>query len=420
MKKGCLAAFLYLLFAALMLSKGFFQEGQGICLDSLYTLKPWDQLGFEDHASYNPANDHQALFIYPWMKYTLDHLKEGRIPFWTHLSGGGNPFMGNMTCACFYPLNWLGLVVLPEIFWFLTGFLKLFLAAILTYALLRCYRLRFLSAFFGGLSFGFCGFQICWLNHPHSNVILFLPALLIAVEYLLKKRTGFALFLNALLLGLQILGGSPEVSFLLYMTWMLYMTYRVRQEEGLFTSGGLKLLVCGVVCGLMGVALVAFQFLPFLEYLAHSYGLEIRIREWGDFLNGGPGRLFSPFGMLLGIILPFFVVASIGLMQRKDTVFVGIWSGLLGGLCLIVAMRISFWLGAKPHLLMQVLPELYGPPDGGCQNVGDISYSALNGGYTGVITTILALYTFVAPCKRRPVPFFILLFLFSFGTAHSG
>ncbi|MBU0754084.1 MAG: YfhO family protein [Planctomycetes bacterium] len=419
MKKGCLAAILYLLFAALMLSYGLFQGGEGICLDALYTVKPWDQLGFEERESCNPANAHQAFFIYPWMKYTFDYLGEGHIPFWTHLTGGGNPFMGNLTCACFYPLNLLGLVVSPQAFWLLAGFIKLFLAAILTYALLRIYHLRFLSAFIGGLSFGFCGFQVCWLNHPHSNVIFFLPALLISVEYFLKKRTGFFFFLNAFLIGMQILGGSPEVSFLLCVTWALYLIYRIRQEEGLRTSSGLKLLFSGGLCGLLGLGMVAFQFLPFLEYLVHSYGLEIRIREWGDFLNGGPGRLLSPFGFLLGLLFPFFMVIFIGLLQRKNTVFIGVWSGLLGGLCLIVAMRIGFWLGAKPHLLMQVLPELYGGPNGGCQNVGDISFSALNGGYTGVITAFLAFYTFVAPCKRRPVPFFLLLFLFSFGTAHS-
>jgi hypothetical protein len=109
----------------------------------------------------------------------------------------------------------------------------------------------------------------------------------------------------------------------------------------------------------------------------------------------------------------------VGLLQRKNTVFVGVWSGLLGGLCVIVALRIGFWLGMKPHLLMQVLPDLYGTHDGGCKNVGDISYSALNGGYTGVLTAFLVLYAFFAPCKKRPVPFFIVLLLFSFGAAHS-
>ncbi|MHC4941730.1 MAG: YfhO family protein [Planctomycetota bacterium] len=419
MKKGVLAAFLYLLLAALMVSQAILEDGVGLSADAIYTVKPWDKTGYDGLDSYNPANDYQAFFIYPWMNYTWDHLREGKIPFWTHLVGGGSPYMGNLSCACFYPLNWIGLLVSEKIFWALTGLIKLWLCAMLTFALLRMYNLRFLSALFGGLAFGFSGFMICWMNHPHSNVVLFLPALLIAVEYLIRKRTGFAFLLNAVLLGLQVLGGSPEVSFLLYVTWGLYLAYRIRHEEGLLSSGGISLLAFGLLTGLIGVGLVAFQFLPFLEYLANSYGLETRVQNWGDFLNGGSGRLLSPFGFMLGLIFPLFILATIGFLQRKNTVFVGVWSGLLGGLCLIVALRIGFWLGAKPHLLMQVLPELYGPPRDGCQNVGDISFSALNGGYAGVIAAFLALYTFVAPCKRRPVPFFILLFVFSFGTAHS-
>lgn len=421
MKKGSLAALLYLLFAVFFVSNGLFSNESGISIDSLYTMKPWDSLPFagERLQNYNPSHEFQTFFVYPWLKFSLDHLQNGEIPHWTHLSGGGCPFLGNLSCACFYPMNWLAIFTSLAMFFSLAGLIKLWLSAIFTYGLLRLYKLRFLSALFGGFAFGFSGFQICWMNHPHTNVVLFLPALFLTAEYLVKKRNGFAMTLNALAIGLQILGGSPETSFILCLAWSLYLVYRIQNEEGVFSGSGLRLLSYSMFSGLLGVGLVAFQFWPFAEYLAHSYGAYIRVEEWGHFLNGGSERLLSPFGLLMGLLFPLFLGAFFGFLQRKNTVFVGVWSGLLGGLCLIVALRICFWLGAKPHLLMQVLPDLYGSCDGGCTNVGDISYSALNGGYAGVLAAFLALYTFMAPCKRRPVPFFMFLFVFSFGAAHS-
>ena len=243
--------------------------------------------------------------------------------------------------------------------------------------------------------------------------------LLLAVEYFLERRTGFSLALNALLLAVQSLGGSPEASFLLFFCWGLYLLYRIRHVTDLFSFKWVKLAAFGFLAGLLGFLAASFQLWPFFEYLFHSYGLELRLQEWPSFLNGGPERLFSPFGFFLGLLFPVLGGAAIVLLQRKNTLFVGFWSGVLGGLCLIVALRIGFWLGAKPHLLMQVLPELYGKAVGGCRSSGEISFSALNGGYAGVIPAFLALYTFVAPCKRRPLPFYVFLFVLSFGAAHS-
>lgn len=419
MKKGCLAALLYLLLAAFTASNGLFTSKVGLSADSLYRILPWSGMRTVPDDQYNPALAHEAFSIYPWMQYSLDHLREGKIPLWSSLAGGGTPFMGNLSCACFFPLNWLALLVPFSIFWSLAGMVKLWLGAFLTYALLRKYRVGFVAALFGGMAFGFGGFQICWLNHPNSNVAFFLPALFLAAEYFIKRRGGFALVLNSLLLGLQILGGSPETSCLLYISWSLYLLYRIRQEVDLFSSEGLRLVFYGGLCAMLGVALVAFQIWPFFEYLGRSYSMELRIRYWDSYLNGGPGRFFTFAGFILAMLFPVLMGAAVGLLQRKDTIFIGFWSGLLGGLCLIVALRIGFWLGTKPHVLMQVLPELYGPATGGCTTVGDISFSALNGGYVGVLTAFLALYTLVAPCKRRPIPFFVFLLVCSFGAAHS-
>ncbi len=419
MRKGIIAVLLFLCFAAFLVSDGLFSSRAGICIEPLYSIQPWENSERDSSAAFNPALDHQALVVLPWMQHTWNAIRQGRIPLWTHLAGGGTPFMGNMSCACFYPLNWLGLVVPFDLFWSLAGGLKLLAGAVFAYMLLRTYGLRFLSCLVGAIAFGFSGFQVCWMNHPHSNVALFLPALFLAVEFYLKRRTGVTIVFNAVLLGLQFLGGSPETSFVLFLSWALYLLYRIRQEAEFFGSEGLSLLFYGALAGLLGAALASFQLLPFFEYLRHSYGLEMRIGNWSEFLNGGAGRLLTFFGVFMGLLFPVFVGASIGLLQRKNTIFIGVWSGLLGGLCLIVALRIGFWLGAKPHLLMQVFPELYGAANGGCRTVGDISYSALNGGYVGVITAFLALYTFVAPCKRRPLQFFIFLFIFSFGAVHS-
>jgi len=420
MKKGLLAALLFLVFAVFMVSDGLFTSKVGICSDSLYKMQPWQSLSrvIVDE-EYNPALDYQAFFVYPWMKYTLEYMKDGKIPLWSNLAGGGTPFLGNLSCACFFPLSLLGLIVPQTVFWSLMGLIKLWIGAFLTYCLLRRYGLCFFSALTGGLAFGFSGYQICWLMHPNSSAALFLPALFLGAEYFLKRKNGLAIFVNAFLLCLLILSGSPETSFLVMMTWCFYMVYRIRRTSELFSQQGLKLLFYSALTGLIAAGLSAFQLWPFFEYLSHSYGLELRVNAMNDFMNGGPARLFTLFGLFIGILFPMLLASALGLLQRKNTIFIGVWAGLLGGLFLIVALRIGFWLGARPHMLMQVFPELFGAASGGCITSDEVSFASLNGGYAGVITAFLALYTFVAPGKRHPLNFFIMLLICSFGAAHS-
>jgi hypothetical protein len=215
-------------------------------------------------------------FALPNEAFFGDELRHGEYAEWNPYILGGVPLAATPNFAVLSP------VALP--FWFLPGWLapayvkllELIVAVGGCYLFLRRVRLGKASSWLGGLAFASSGYLIVWSNWPQSRVAVFIPVLFWALERLVQQRRPRDVALVALPVAAMILSGFPSVTGYAVLTGGAYFLARVLAEHqgrwrritGLLAAGG-----AGV---LGGVALVAFQLLPWVYFMSHTV---IRGRE---------------------------------------------------------------------------------------------------------------------------------------------
>lgn len=165
--------------------------------------------GFREPAS--PLFFDQVYQFAPWRYFVWKSLREGTFPLWNPYSYCGTPLIATMQAAVFYPVNLL-LTLLPFHLTFVwSAILRLWVAGGSTYFLMRRYGLTLTPSLVASVSFMLCGFLIVWLGHPHTNVAVWLPVLMLCGAVLVtapSPRTALrAIACLALLIGIQFTGG---------------------------------------------------------------------------------------------------------------------------------------------------------------------------------------------------------------------
>jgi hypothetical protein len=219
----------------------------------------------------NPLAFDVAYQFVPWRRFAWESLRQGELPLWNPLSLAGAPFVATMQSAVFFPLNLL-LTAVPFAATFAwSALVRLWIAGFATYALGRTYGLGMLASLVSGTAFMLCGFLMVWLGHPHTNVAVFLPLLLLIAERLLaaddpvrRRRLVVAM---AVVIGVQFTGGHIETSvdalFALAVFWLLRWWQVAR-------PGRAGIAVLPLVAIVLGTGLAAVQLFPFLEWLPLS------------------------------------------------------------------------------------------------------------------------------------------------------
>lgn len=203
------------------------------------------------------------VYFYPQRVYLAQSLLAGRIPLWDPQLFLGAPFLANPQTAVLYPPSWL--FVFGPVYAAYTAQLVLhaFLSAYFTYLLIRhVFGAVPLAAALGGLAYAFGGFAVGQVGHLNQiSAAAWLPAALLAYHRFAVTRRVQWLALGALAIGLQLLAGHPQES---------YMTLIVLGLFGLVTAPWRSrwLIGCGLggagMCALGG-AVAAAQLLPTLE-----------------------------------------------------------------------------------------------------------------------------------------------------------
>lgn len=232
----------------------------------------------------NPLLGDQAYQFIPWRRYSWSRMRAGEVPHWNPASYSGTPFLATMQSAVFSPFQ-LTLLAMPFERGFLwSALLKLWVAGFGTYLLLRRYELAWIPSFYGALAFMLSGFLVSWLGHPHTSVLVWLPAILLATELLVTapsaRRRLAPIGLLGLLAGAATLGGHPESVQNAAFLATLYAA--VRGWQWLHRGGGewlkryalLGLSYLGA--WLLAAGIAALQLLPFLEWLSVSNELATR------------------------------------------------------------------------------------------------------------------------------------------------
>ncbi len=262
---------LLLLLAFVFMSPGMPPFRVAAPMDQLLIFPPWHAV-FPDVEARLLGSD--VLFQQlPWHHWMQDELKAWRFPLWVSGPLGGYPLFAYYQVGVLFPLNLLWAL-------FPTGAsfgpilaLKVWIAGLGMWLLLRALNLRKSASLLGALGFMFSTDLVVWLPWSHTNAYILLPWLCWAAYEWCDNRKKGALAGFAFLWACALLGGSPEFFFIVAVCagfWVLGLIVSSRPQKWGWQVGGLAVAVA------VGTLMGAIQLLPFLEALGLSHIATIR------------------------------------------------------------------------------------------------------------------------------------------------
>src|SRR6185295_4567652 len=233
-------------------------------LGSLPYFHPYRQL---PHAELPSIAIHGDLIhqIAPWSLEVRRALWDGRWPLWNAGAGAGMPLLADPQAQAFQPL-----VVAAYLFpiWpaaGITAALRVLVALVFGFLLLRSQGLSEAAAFCGSLAFGLGGFLLLWLGWPMANCAALLPPVLYGIARCDDPAGGRDLLLLFLATVALLLAGHPETLVYAAAFAGLFLLDRVRRRAG--ASGRRRLLLRGGLAMALAGGVAAPVLLPALDYL---------------------------------------------------------------------------------------------------------------------------------------------------------
>lgn len=204
------------------------------------------------------------------------------LPMWDPYEAYGMPFAAAMQPQPFYPLTLIAAAhpnpVLYD--WYLVS--RLFLAALGTALFVRLFS-GFVPALAAGATSAFGCYYMIYYDMEHLSVETLFPALLFAIELVLRRASvARAAFLAAVCAG-TFLGGMPESTALAGIVAAAYAVTRIvatRREPLLAARAGAV-----VASAALGIAISAIVLMPFVEFLSLSFDVH-QARNTGGAIVG--------------------------------------------------------------------------------------------------------------------------------------
>lgn len=207
----------------------------------------------------------------PWKKFIADHFQEtGSLPFWNPFLFSGTPFVANIQASMFYPLGFLYYLVPVERAYLYSTMLHCLLGSCFMYALSRYLRLGVFSAVVSSFLFMYNGYFMAHMYAGHLSLVqnyIWIPLIVLFFFRFLEEGSYRWPAASGLFLGVQILGGFPQIAFYTILALLGACLFRGEESlragrfrQGIRSCAGF-LLVLGV-----GFSLAAVQVLPTWEF----------------------------------------------------------------------------------------------------------------------------------------------------------
>jgi hypothetical protein len=212
-----------------------------------------------------PTFRDQADFFFPLKLHTADRLRSGALPLWNPLSGAGEPWLANGQSGVFYPPTLLFWISSPAL---AAGCFLLLHFAIAAWGMWRFCKeegVTDMGALAAAAVFAASGLTASLSGYwNHFGAFAYLPAILTLARSGLRtraSRTGFGL-----LIGLQAMAGSPELSVATVALAILFLKFRRAEPEGGWReTTPRESLRRGAAGAALGLALAAWMLLPMAE-----------------------------------------------------------------------------------------------------------------------------------------------------------
>jgi hypothetical protein len=214
--------------------------------------------------------------IVPLQAQVRREIRSGVWPLWNDLAGAGMPLLANPQSQTFEPLVLLALPFPLQAAVGITAGLRVLIALVFFFLLLRRQGLSEGSALFGSLAFGLGGFLLLWLNWPIGNSPALLPLVLYTLVVTDERgaRRDFLLLVAALFS--LLVGGHPETILYVAIVGSLFALSRLLRRPSRERPARLArwILAAAIAAGLAAPGLVpAFRLIP--QSLRHHW-VEVR------------------------------------------------------------------------------------------------------------------------------------------------
>ena len=415
-----LAVLIAMVLAAIPMRAGLFNADKiQFGVESAMSQEPWAtanaKAGLTLDQPLNRGLSDQSNALYPFYRWVSQSWLKGDAPTWNPLIYTGAPALGNPQTGVLDPqvlllvfFDWIGGQRAFDWAFSLLGFLRFFAAGLGAYFLGRRLGLGTLGAGLAGLTFGFSGYLILWLNSPLGHVPPLFPWLLFFLEGLRTTGPGQSspwprrrAFLGAALcMALAIYAGHPETSFFVGFgagLWALGIWLRDR-AAGYLSLGSLA----------TGSLLAVPVLVPFYKYLMVSSAHEIRSGEVNELSIDFTAVAMCGFFLVVLFFVQRLLTSkppgdpSSEEEEAPERSKVGGVMGQavgLGALGLLTCGSVLWFLGRgmRESALLTWLPDLWGTPGRGAGYAGP-GTAILEGASGFVLTAALigALASFFA------------------------
>ena len=158
-----------------------------------------------------------VLYFYPVKKFIRDHLLiNGTLPFWNMYQLSGTPLIANIQASMFYPMGFLYYVLAPEKAYVYSTILHCAMGCLFMYGFMRAISVQSLGAFLAAIVFTFNGFFMGHLYAGHLSFVqnyVWVPLVFYFLHRFTQKQQLTWAACAGLSLGVQILGGFPQIAF---------------------------------------------------------------------------------------------------------------------------------------------------------------------------------------------------------------
>jgi len=244
--------------------------------DVIYFFPPWTAVKPQDLlAPSNAVLGDQSREFLTFFQVARESFHRMEFPLWNPYIMTGTPLLADSQSALLFPLNW-PFYFLPLFLGFtVSALLKMLIASMGTYAFSRRLSVSHFSAILSGTAYTFSVFNVFWLNHPHTNVTIFFPWLLLLAQNIIESPTRSNMGMLGLVVGLQLLGGHVELAFQVAFAVSLFFLFGLTDYRKDRKALSLRLKIFGGGYTL-GFLLAGILMIPFLEFLTQSATWEVR------------------------------------------------------------------------------------------------------------------------------------------------
>ncbi len=218
----------------------------------------------------NPLQLDLVTQVVPLQAEVRRALDAGTWPAWNADVGAGMPLLADPTAQVFQPLVFVGLPLPLSQAIVVTAGLKVLIALVFFFLLMRRQGLSEGAALFGSLAYGLGGFLMLWLNWPLATPAALLPLVLYALAMTDDRGTprDFGLLVAALFM--LLVAGHPETILHVAIVGGLFAGSRLARRSGRERPERLRLVARWVGAGAIAFGLAAPALVPAARYVPQS------------------------------------------------------------------------------------------------------------------------------------------------------